>query len=568
MLRRLVLLGMVLLPLLGGATASGQNPKSMDRHKDPEDYLTRTVKVLRTTNKAQINSYVPLVYTMRNNNPFNVIRHLIRAIQLEEGDLFTFVSPEGQGGKVLFIAPDYMEEELAALVKSLDKPGLTTSAGTMRVYRQLKHRRASDSDPGFLETASSFSTGNGSDFLFDTWANALWWADAPSGAHTLDNALTDWLDVPTAMASVTVKIYELDAYNDGTIGLDYIAWKNGPGANLFAVGAFSEYAGVDRATNLFANAGDVLNPGAIAPNAATINQGALGLAQGNSIRNNLSADGYNYAYRYEVDSSFFDFLATKGKARVHNRAKLAMLNTRPASLSAGDQILYYAAQSSAPSGIRNSGNIYQANGGRVLVGTTNELVQTAPESLDGALLNLLLSLNVSGGTVSASATTTSLEPVETGLSIEMDNIIGQQSITIQNLAIEWSDYNAFDDSGFPQINNRRLFIEEHRLGLGDEIVIGGLKRQVTVKSTKKVPFFGSLPIIGYAFGGETTQNKQTELVVALKAIGIHDYVIAQEDKDVIDAAVGDADIAIPETTWGFDQYGIDKAKDAPFEQFK
>jgi hypothetical protein len=96
---------MVLLPLLGGATASGQNPKSMDRHKDPEDYLTRTVKVLRTTNKAQINSYVPLVYTMRNNNPFNVIRHLIRAIQLEEGDLFTFVSPEGQGGKVLFILP-------------------------------------------------------------------------------------------------------------------------------------------------------------------------------------------------------------------------------------------------------------------------------------------------------------------------------------------------------------------------------------------------------------------------------------------------------------------------------
>ena len=561
MFRRLVLLGMVLLPLLGGATASGQNPKSMDRHMDPEDYLTRTVKVLRTTNKAQTNSYVPLVYTMRNNNPFNVIRHLIRAIQLEEGDLFTFVSPEGQGGKVLFIAPDYMEEELAALVKSLDKPGLTTSSGTMRVYRQLKHRRANDSDPHFLETAASFSTGNGSDFLFDTWANALWWADAPSGAHTLDNALTDWLDVPTHMASVTVKIYELDAYNDGTIGLDYIAWKNGPGANLFAVGAFSEYASFGRAT-------PGLPAGAALPNPASIDQGALGLVQGASLRNNLSASGYNYAYRYEVDSSFFDFLATKGKARVLNRAKLAMLDSHPASLSAGDQILYYAAQTSDPSGIRDSGAFFAANGGRVLVGTTNEEVETDPESIEEALLNLLLSLDVSGGNITASATTTSLEPVETGLSIEMDNVIAKQSITIEHLAIEWSDYNAFDDSGFPQINHRSLHIDEHRLGLGDEIVIGGLKRQVTVKSTKKVPILGSLPIIGYAFGGETTQNKQTELVVALKAVEIHGYAIAQEDKDVIDAAVGDADIAIPETTWGFDQYGIDKAKGKESKQFK
>ena len=562
MFKRLVWLWMAVMLIAGGAAIANASSESMDRHLAPDDYKMSVVKVLRTTNKAQINSYVPLVFTMRNNNPFNVIRQLRRPAQLEEGLLFTFASPEGQGGKVLYVMPEYSAESLAALVKSVDKPGLTTADGSLRIYRQLKHRRASATDPGFLTTTASFTTFNDSDFLIDPWANALYYEDAPSGSIALDNALTDWLDVPTAMATVLVKIYELDAYNDGQIGLDYISWKNGPGRNLFAVGTFSEYASLGRASN------PAFIPG--------IDQGVAGLAQGTdpgsfAIRNNLSASGWNYTYKYEVDSSFFDFLATKGKAKVLNKVKLAMLNTWPASLSTGDQVLYYNVSSSDPSGIRDSGDPLDANSTRLLTGVTNQMVANPPTSVEEAILNLMISgqdaiLNQDLNRLTIDRR--ELVPVETGLFIEMDNTIGTDTIVIEDLLISWTDYNSFDDSGFPQINGRHLEIEDLRLGLGDEIIIGGMKRQVGVQSTRKVPILGSLPIIGYAFGGETSQNKQTELVVSINPIEIQSYDIAQADQDVINKAVGDEEIIEPEITWGFDQYGLDKCRDYEVEAFK
>ncbi|OPZ08413.1 MAG: Bacterial type II and III secretion system protein [candidate division BRC1 bacterium ADurb.BinA292] len=517
------------------------------RHLPPNDYPSHTVKILRTTNKAQTQSYVPVVFTMRNNNPFNVIQYLHRPIQHEEGLLFTFVSPEGNGGHVLYCVPEYMIESLGRLVAALDRPGLTTSAGTTRIYRQLKHRRASATDPGFIETAASFSTGNGNEFLIDPWANALYYEDADSGAMALDNALTDWLDVPTAMVDVMVKVYELAAYNDATIGLDYISWKNGPGRDLFAVGLFSEYASVERAGS---------NLSVFPPNA---DPSALGLRQGLSTRNNLSASGWNYAWSYNVDSSFFDYLQTKGKARVLNRARLSMLNSWPAYLDSGDQVMSYAVGTSNPSGIRDSGEIFQANTGRLMTGTTNQIVTREPEDLEELILNLVLN-GFDSGLSGLSPYSYCLEPIETGFFLALDNVIGEQSVTLE-VDMEWSDYTAFDDTGFPQIQCRKLHIEDLRLALGDEIIIGGLKRQAHAVATQKVPFFGSLPIVGYLFGGEDNLNKQTELVVAIKPVEITSYQIARDDQAVIDKATGQAEIVEPDTTMGFDQYIFDKARD-------
>jgi type II secretory pathway component GspD/PulD (secretin) len=494
-------------------------PASMDRHMAPDEYPSNIVKVLRTTNKAQTNSYVPLVFTFRNVNPFSVIRYLRRPVQLEEGDLFTFVTPEGNGGRVLFIVPKYMAETLSELVKRLDVPNQTTSDGTLRIYRQLKHRRASETDADFIASIASFSTGNGSLLLTDPQTNALYWEDAPSGSQALDAALTDWYDVPTAMVQLLVKVYELDAYNDGTIGLDYTAWKNTLGRDLFAVGAYSEAGHVN----------DV-GPYDISGN------GVAGLP-----RKSFSASGYNYAYNYAVSSEFFDFLATKGKAKVLNQAKLATLNTYPASLGAGDQILYYAVKTTPSSGVRDGvagDGPFTQNDSRVVVGTTNQLDE------DGNLV-----------------------PVETGMSMDIRPIIGEQSIKL-DIAIDWSDYNGFDSTGFPLIN-RRLLNTSIRTGLGDEIVIGGIKRSIRVKATNKMPGLGSLPVVGYAFGKETQQNKNTEVVIAIKPVAVNQYDIAKDykmtdsEKLTVDQATGKEDIKGPKTTWGFDQFAIDKAKDQP-----
>ena len=107
--------------------------------------------------------------------------------------------------------------------------------------------------------------------------------------------------------------------------------------------------------------------------------------------------------------------------------------------------------------------------------------------------------------------------------------------------------------------------------VGEEIVIGGLKRQVRVSNNTGIPFLKSLPIIGYAFGGETELNKNTEMVVAIQPVGIVDYKmaynVAADDQSVIDMATGDKAVAPPETTVGFDMYG-NPTKFVPVEPVK
>lgn len=500
-------------------------PDSPDRLLAPDQLPTNVVKILRTSNKAQTNSYVPVVFDFKNTNPFNAIRFLRRPVQLEEGAIYTFVNPTGTGGKALFVVPDYMIPSLKDLVETVDRPGITSASGDQYTYVQLKHRRVDTSDPDFLAAAASYSSnlnsGSGATIIIDPEENAIFLKDSQSGTDSVIAAVTNYLDVPTAMLDLTVKIYEIDANNDSQIGLDYMAWKNGPGSSLFSLGAFSEHGGFGEAERV------VYNP---------IGTGARGLPH-----NNFTADGYNASFRYDVPSAFFDFLAVKGKARVLNEMKIAALNTRPTTVTAGNQILYYAVNAANVSGVRDSGDLSLApNQNRTVVGTVNKLNKD-----DG-----------------------SLTAVEAGLSLTVTPIIGEKAVKMAiNLA--WSDFSFTDDKGVPQINKRKLS-STLTARLGEEIILGGLDREQTVKSTKKVPILGSIPFIGYAFGGETSENRKTEMVVvitpsavsrfnlAAKSEAEKDYFVKPGEQSVIDQANGTKPVAEVSADFGFDQAGLDK----------
>lgn len=49
----------------------------------PTELPTNLVKILRTSNKAQTNRYVPKVYEFKNVNPYAVIRFVRRTIEIE-----------------------------------------------------------------------------------------------------------------------------------------------------------------------------------------------------------------------------------------------------------------------------------------------------------------------------------------------------------------------------------------------------------------------------------------------------------------------------------------------------
>ena len=70
---------------------------------------------------------------------------------------------------------------------------------------------------------------------FDAKRNMFYFKDTPSNVEDIKRKLT-WLDKPVPQSRLELTVYELRDSDLQDIGIDYLAWKNGPGMNLFEVG--------------------------------------------------------------------------------------------------------------------------------------------------------------------------------------------------------------------------------------------------------------------------------------------------------------------------------------------
>lgn len=152
--------------------------------------------------------------------------------------------------------------------------------------------------------------------------------------------------------------------------------------------------------------------------------------------------------------------------------------------------------------------------------------------------------------------------MQTGLTLTINPVISLQTVKM-DLSLQWTDYKFADSSGLPLINPRNL-TTTMRCKVGDEVLIGGLDREVAVSATNKVPILGSLPIIGYLFGKETQQTRRTQMIAAVQPLVVMEYDVAKDykvqenEQQVIDQSKGTAPLKEPKATWGFDMYGLDK----------
>ena len=167
------------------------------------------------------------------------------------------------------------------------------------------------------------------------------------------------------------------------------------------------------------------------------------------------------------------------------------------------------------------------------------------------------------GTVNQLDSKGDLVPVENGPESEHPCPSSGRRPYDLTLDVNWSDVNGFDDTGAPQIN-RRSFATDLRVALGDEIVIGGIKRETAMKVANKVPILGSLPLIGYAFGGQQTQNQKREVVIVIKPLSVMDYKVATDYGVSVGRQHGhrqSGGVAKPSSRpalkAGFDQLGLD-----------
>ncbi|MBI3635413.1 MAG: hypothetical protein HY216_04210, partial [Candidatus Rokubacteria bacterium] len=67
--------------------------------------------------------------------------------------------------------------------------------------------------------------------------------------------------------------------------------------------------------------------------------------------------------------------------------------------------------------------------------------------------------------------------------------------------------------GAPPVINRRKAETEVLIREGEHLVIGGVTTSVALEETRKVPFFGDIPILGWLFKQRGTQDTRRELAV-------------------------------------------------------
>jgi type II secretory pathway component GspD/PulD (secretin) len=187
------------------------------------------------------------------------------------------------------------------LIAKLDRPGKVDEAGsvvdgtgiTNSVYYP-RFRMAAE----FKDIAKTTGSADGIHFV-DHVNNMVYFKDSKSDGENVIKNL-QFFDRPVPQVEMTVNVYEISDDNLKELGIDYISWKNGPGANIFAGGLdildFNKYVDSGSWTN-------------------SLNTTA-----------NLSNNFGGFMVAPQIDATFLRMLNQKGKAKIATSGVLSFDN--------------------------------------------------------------------------------------------------------------------------------------------------------------------------------------------------------------------------------------------------
>ncbi len=187
------------------------------------------------------------------------------------------------------------------LVAKLDRPGkldekgsVIDGSGITNYAYYPRFRMAAE----FKDIAKTTGSADGIHFI-DTVNNMVYWKDSKSDGETVLQNL-QFFDRPVPQVEMTLNVYEISDDNLKELGIDYISWKNGPGANIFAGGLdildFNKYVDSGSWTNALDTTADFSN-----------NFGGFMVAP-------------------QIDATFLRMLNQKGKAKIATSGVLSFAN--------------------------------------------------------------------------------------------------------------------------------------------------------------------------------------------------------------------------------------------------
>ena len=509
----------VAVPSPAPGYSAGETNSRIDDYLHQEDQInldpkSGVTKVLRTNQKINVNEFVPALIGPIRNAPVRELREIVRAITGIEGGSVEVVRDKEKKEYFLSVTcPTWQLPYLQDAIAALDKEWVRAAKdGTERVVYQAKFRDIDIVDRFAADRASNQIARSSIDHL----NNSVTHSNDPGECQNY----LEWankVDIPVSEVQLDVSVYEITDENMTKIGLDFLAWKNGPGRNLFEF-----LYGTQHLEENVRRAGSIFNPfGGITPPA----DGSVGRWAGGG--------SHTYAsYNAWITAAYLDFLQTKGKAKLAATGTIRAVSGNPASWASATPIANLTV-----TGDMNK-DLYGAAAG------SRETVNGPGDSGDLGAWDRFLNYNHNG---------------QAGFFLDALPYVGRET-TEMGIRLVTADISGHTPAGLPMTSERSItsFV---RVRDGETLMLGGLTREAKAKQKTGIPLLSDIPYLGYLFGSETKSHQKSHIVVEVEVsvnTAANTQIAAPRKlQETVSQASGQSKAEIPSNPFGFDQWLLD-----------
>lgn len=451
-----------------------------------------------------------------------------------------------------------------SIIRELDKPRLVASSGNKTYIYSPKYRSAQElmemvNEVGAYSADVRMGNLGGIDTITcDPGLNLVFLYTSPFSRRTIMEVLAAY-DQPYPEINARITVYELYAENDAQLGLDFQAWKNNDGMDLFGAGGrFSQ------------------------------NHNSAGL-----LRDGDWNRATYYQFNPKWNTKYLDFLASKGKAKVVHTSNLTLRNNTTGSIQKYTKVFVAKAEPLAETVqpeqytvlANASRNIALTRDGKSIsvnaaanvtvirhgVKNTFEYILRLPD--DAAGVFFMIDGQNAGKVVKASQVNdAALRPVaggyprgnritteasdQFGFELEMTPSINTKATTL-NVKIVNRSLIGYTSKGEPRIQKGAMIDTNFMISnAGTKLVIGGIEKRSVVSVSGGVPILKDLPLLGWLFSTESESTKRSQLVIVAELLpqapDANCPVIKKVQKKLGNAGVTN--------TFGYRQYLIDSER--------
>ncbi len=469
------------LALAVGIAGTGLLYGAPPQEKEEKDI--RTIRLLQDDGQIRI---VSKIYELKHLKATDVRPFVEAAVKRysASSNVERVHYPQGNRQMIIVSTGEDFIPYVDDLVAGLDKPGKPGKSGSIiegtgiTQVTYIPNYRAAE-DIVRLINEGTIRTSEGRAFLNQD-TNTIYWKDDNEKAQ-ITLAWVKYLDRPVPQVNLRLNYYEIRESKLRDIGLDYLAWKNGPGLDIFSAGF---------------DGGKVFSNEAI----WQLISGAYKLAD---LTKNFSTS-WSYGAFFtapQFDLSFVRILQQSGNAKLAAHADLTFVNTAvydDPALNSNLPKTYTATLTPGYENIRKDDD------------DRSSIVESGDSTLTLNVFNPVICFGAAPDEIRANGQIPSTEAfyAKNNGGVVFAYKLASKTVTEKS--------NRGDELG-----NTSTLSGELTLGFKTEKLLASYVREQDVEQTVGIPFLVKIPVLKYIFGTTTTIRERTYIIVTAEANLVH-----------------------------------------------